>query len=94
MPCDVLVADELQQDIMDCSEEACNQFAAFTRALQQNPLPLTRQRLTRKRGTENRFYVQLPCGYFLSWEVLGDILRFTTTGNTRGIVVRILGFSR
>jgi hypothetical protein len=39
------------------------------------------------------FHIQLPCRIHVSREVLGNILRLALTGQTRGVLVRILGVS-
>ncbi len=89
MPCKVSVATEVRSDILECDETAREQIGAFLLGLQQNPLPRGRRSLG-----EQAFFVQLPCGYFLAWEILGDVLKMALTGDTAGITVRILGIGR
>ncbi len=89
MPCKVGVDEQVESDILDCDEKVCDQIGAFLEELQEDPLPGTRQ--TTKSGF---FYQRLECGYFVSWEVLGDWMILMATGDCRGVLVRILGVGR
>lgn len=86
MPCQVNVDTEVKTDILDCDDEARQQIGDFLLALQEDPLPEQRRPMA---GAS--FYVKLPCGYFVGWEVLGDLMAYATTGKTKGLTVRILG---
>jgi hypothetical protein len=89
MPCKVRVDTAIKARILDCDDTALNQIRDFLYELQDNPLPAGRQPLD-----ENTFYCQLPCGYFVSWEIEGDVLKMALTQNVRGIIVSILGVGR
>ncbi len=89
MSCELDVATEVKQDILDCNQAARRQIGGFLLTLQKNPLPRNRQGMG-----DGAFYLQLPCGFYVSWEVLGDMLRLALTGDGNGIVVRILGVGR
>jgi hypothetical protein len=87
--CQLDVDFDVQDDILACGDEACDAIGAFLEELQEDPLPEERQKT--KSGF---FYSKLPCGYYVAWEVLGDVFRLETTGSLEGIVVRILGVGR
>jgi len=89
MPCQVDVDTAVKSDILDCDAEARRQIGDFLLLLQKNPLPEKRHPMS---GAS--FYAPLPCGYFVSWEILGDVLAFALTGSTKGCMVRILGVGR
>jgi hypothetical protein len=88
-PCEIDVAEQIQQDIMDCDDEACNEIGADLEALQNDPLPADRQKT--KTGF---FYHQLACGYFVAWEIRGDLMKLVETGDCTGTLVKILGVGR
>jgi hypothetical protein len=89
MPCKISVATEVKSDILDCDETAREQIRAFLLGLQQDPLPRGRRSLGK-----SAFFEQLPCGYFVAWEVLGDVLKMALTGDMTGITVHVLGVGR
>jgi len=89
MSCKLDVATELKQDILACDKVARQQIGDFLLALQDNPLPKNR-----RRQEDGSFYVQLPCGFFVSWEIIGDLMQFVLTGDCEGILVRFLGVAR
>ena len=80
---------DIQNDILDCDEEAFDQIRTFLYELQDDPLPMGRQRLR-----DSVFYVKLPCGYFVGWEIVGDVLKMALTQDVNGITVRIVGVGR
>ena len=88
-PCEIDVAEEIQQGILDCDDKACDDIGAYLDKLQYDPLPEDRQET--KTGF---FYTLLPCGYFVSWEVRGDLIKLVSTGDCRGIELKILGVGR
>jgi hypothetical protein len=88
MPCKVEVDMAVKADILDCDAATRREIGDFLLALQDNPLPEGRKEM----GSA-AFHIQLPCGVHVSWEVLGNILRLALTGQTKGILVRILGVS-
>ena len=88
MSCEIDVATELKQDILNLDRPTRRQIRAFLFAVQENPLLEGRKEMGRA-----AFYIQLPCGIYVSWEIFGDILRMALTGETKGILVRILGVS-
>jgi hypothetical protein len=88
MPCKVEVDTAVKADILDCDAATRRGIGDFLLALQDNPLPEGRKEM----GSA-AFHIQLPCGVHVSWEVLGNILRLALTGQTKGILVRILGVS-
>jgi len=79
----------IKADILECDDTAFEQIRSFLYELEDDPLPKGRRRLR-----ESTFYVQLPCGYFVSWEIAGDVLKMALTGNLSGVTVRILGVGR
>jgi hypothetical protein len=89
MSCKLHIATEVKQDMLACNDTARRQIRAFLLALQENPLPEGRRAMG-----EAAFYVQLPSGFYLSWEIIGNVLRLVLTGNCEGILVRVLGVSR
>lgn len=86
MPCQVDVDTAVKSDILDCDAEARQQIGDFLLFLQEDPRPEQRRLMS---GAS--FYVRLPCWYFVSWEILGDVMEFALTGRIKGCVVRILG---
>ena len=89
MPCRVSVDTAVKADILDCDETAIEQIRAFLYELQEDPLPPRRQ----PRGNA-AFYVLLPCGYFVTWQVEGDLLKMALTQNVSGITIRIVGVGK
>jgi hypothetical protein len=89
----VQVDHELQELILDLDATARRQIGEFLLALQEDPLPEKRQDLARK-GNVPAYFVQLPSGFHVSWEIVGDMLPLALTGKTRGLLVRILGVDR
>jgi hypothetical protein len=90
MSCLLDVDRRLKADILHRASEVRNQIGADLLALQDNPLPRDRMDLDRPNG----YYHRLPCGYFVSWELIGstaDILHLITTGVCRNLTIRILG---
>jgi hypothetical protein len=93
MSCQLDVATEVKQDILDCNAGARRQIGDFLLGLQENPLPKNRRHLGRAKN-DSAFYVQLPCGFYVSWEIIGNMMHLALTGETEGILVRILGVAR
>jgi len=89
MSCRLEVDTALKQDILDCNPAARRQIGEFLLALQENPLPKDRQLMG-----DSAFYVQLPCGFYVSWEMIGNQMHLALTGETKGLLVRILGVGR
>ncbi|HWE86654.1 MAG TPA: hypothetical protein VG267_17050 [Terracidiphilus sp.] len=89
MPCKIDVDTAVKRDILDCDPAARVEIGDFLLALQENPLPRERQPLG-----ENAYYVLLSRGFYVSWEVIGDVLHFVLTGDSGGLIVRILGVAR
>jgi hypothetical protein len=89
MSCLLSIATEVKEDILDCDEHVRREIGDFLLTLQANPLPQVRQEMLK-----NAFFVQLPCGFYVSWEIIGDPLHLVLTGDKKGITVRILGVSR
>lgn len=86
MPCKLDVDPQVEQDILDCDRKARLEIGDFLLALQDNPLPDTRHSMG---GPV--FYAQLPCGFYVSWEIIGDVLHYALTGDLRGLLIRVLG---
>ena len=86
MPCKVKVDIQVQSDFLDCTSEARRQISAFLLELQDDPLPAKRQPMG-----DGAFFAQLPCGYFVSWEILGNFLTMAFTRSTKTCLLRILG---
>lgn len=93
MPCRVQVDQEQQEVILDLDATARRQIGDFLLALQEDPLPEERLALSRKTSVP-AFFVQLPCGFHVTWEIVGDMLSLALTGKTNGLLVRILGVDR
>ncbi|HSY37559.1 MAG TPA: hypothetical protein VK814_17530 [Acidobacteriaceae bacterium] len=90
MSCVVDVARPLKAEILHYSPKVRNEIGSDLLALQEDPLPADRADLTRPYG----YFHQLPCGYYVSWELIGDqqdLLLLILTGTCRNITVRILG---
>jgi hypothetical protein len=90
MPCEVDADEGVEADILSCESKALDQIRTFLYELQEDPRPNGREYLRAPAS----FYFQLPCGYFVSWEIQGDVLRLALTGNMSGIALRILGVGR
>lgn len=89
MPCRLDVATEVKEDILDCSRKVRLEIGDFLLALEENPLPEGRRSVG---GPV--FYVQLACGFYVSWEIIGDVLHYALTGDASDLVVRVLGVER
>lgn len=93
MTCRVQVDRGQQEVILDLDSIARRQIGEFLLRLQQDPLPEARQDLARK-TSHPAFFVQLPCGFHVTWEIVGNLLALALTGKTDGLLVRILGVDR
>lgn len=93
MPCRVQVDHELEEEILDLDPHARRQIGDFLVALQNDPLPQERQTLARKISLP-AYFIQLPCGFYVSWEIVGDVLSLALTGKSKAVLVRILGVDR
>jgi hypothetical protein len=89
MPCRLHVTTAIKRDILDCNPEALQQIGDFLIALQEDPLPKNRQEMG-----DSEFYFLLPSGFYVSWEIVGNLMRLALTGETEGLLVRILGVAR
>jgi len=90
MSCVLDVDRRLKADILGHSDNIRDEIGNDLLALQNDPLPLDRADLTRPYG----YFHQLPCGYYVSWELTGDdedLLLLLLTGTFHNIPVRILG---
>jgi hypothetical protein len=85
MSCKVDVDTAVKTDILDCNAAVRRQIGNFLIDLQDNPLPTNRMEM------DGAFYCLLPYGYYVSWEVFGDVMKFALGGETKGISIRILG---
>jgi hypothetical protein len=45
-------------------------------------------------GQHSAFYKQLACGFFVSWEITGNLMRAAMAGKIEGLLVRVLGIGR
>ncbi len=93
MPCVVDVAAEVKSDILDCDETVKREVYDFLLALQEFPLPEGRH----ESMSVGSYSYQLPCGYFVSWELIGSreaLTRMIFNRDMRGVTVRVLGFGR
>jgi hypothetical protein len=89
MSCRVDVDTAVKFDILGCSADARRQIGSFLQGLQENPLPAGRREMRAA-----AFYAQLPCGYYVSWEIIGNLMHHVSTGETGGLLIRILGVAR
>lgn len=89
MSCQVDVDTAVKLDILGCSADARRQIGNFLAGLQENPLPAGRQEMQAA-----AFYVQLPGGYYVSWEIVGNLMHCVLTGETEGLLIRILGVAQ
>jgi len=76
----------VKRDILECSPEVRREIGEFLERLQCDPLPPER-----KEQNKSTFYVQLPCGVFVVWEIVGDLLHLVLRGPDDTILVRIVG---
>jgi hypothetical protein len=76
----------VKREILDRSGEDRREIGEFLERLQVNPLPAGIQQ------TEKGAYsFRLPCGIFVVWEIVGDLLHLALHGPDESILVRILG---
>ncbi len=90
MSCVLDVDPRLKADILHQLSSIRDEIGRDLLALQDDPLPVDRADLTRPYG----YFHQLPCGYYVSWELTGDeqdLLHLILTGTCRNVTVRILG---
>jgi len=76
---------EVKRQILECSDAVRREIGEFLESLQSDPLPAGRK--TKDKGA---FYIQLPCGVFVIWEVIGDLLHIVLRGPDDTILIRIL----
>jgi hypothetical protein len=89
MPCPLDVDRGLKRDILDLPHGIRQEIGNDLVALQTDPLPADRQDLT-----PGAYFHQLPCGYFVSWELIGeqeDILNLFSGELCHNLTIRILG---
>ena len=92
MPCSIKVDRRVKRDVLDIvagNPQAWAEIDLFLRALPSDPLPRNR-----KEFAPAAFYVQLPCGVYVAWEIVGDMVRLATLGPSKDILVRVLGVGR
>jgi hypothetical protein len=89
MPCQIHVEVEVQADILGLSANARREIGEFLLRLQDDPLPAERIELAPR--PPGAFFQALSCGYWISWEILGDPMRFALKGETEGLIVRVPG---
>lgn len=90
MACTLDVDRRLKGDILHASSAVRDEIGKDLLALQENPVPADRKDL----GRPNGYFHRLPCGVYVSWELIGDerdIVSLILTGICRGITVRVLG---
>jgi hypothetical protein len=85
-PCLVDADPEVKQEILDCRHAVRQEIGEFLYSLQFDPLP--EGRVEKARGA---FYKQLPCGIFVVWEIVGDLLDIALHGPDEKTLVRIIG---
>jgi hypothetical protein len=85
-PCRIDADAAVKQEILSCRKEVRQEIGAFLEKLQWDPLPAGRS----AKGA-NSFYMQLPCGIFVVWEVIGNLLHIALHGSSDATLVRILG---
>lgn len=93
MSCKLDVDTEVKRDILDCDADARREIGDFLLALERNPLPIGRRKLERAKN-DATFYVELPCGVYVSWEIIGNQMHLALIGKSDGLLVRILGVAR
>jgi len=76
----------VKRDILECSAEVRREIGGFLESLQGDPLP--RERKPMGKGA---FYLQLPCGIFVGWEIVGDLFHLVLHGPDDTCLVRVLG---
>jgi hypothetical protein len=82
-------------DIVRGDDQAVAEVGAFLLALQDNPLPAGRQKLSPDDPTS--FWIKLPCGVFVSWQIKAtavNMMRLAAGRVSPEIVVKVLGFGR
>jgi hypothetical protein len=84
--CKIDAEADVKRDILECSAEVREEIGGFLESLQGDPLPRERSPM----GT-GAFYLQLPCGVFVGWEIVGDLLHLVLHGPDETYLVRILG---
>lgn len=90
MPCVWDIDLHFERDILRLPPGAKQEVAHDLVALQDDPLPRDRADLGRPYG----YFHQLPSGYYVSWELLGeeaDLVHLILTGVCRNITIRFLG---
>ena len=89
MLCALDVDLHLERDILGLPHDELYEIGGDLLALQENPLPADREDLA-----PGAYFHQLPCGYFVSWELIGeqeDILDLLGGDPCRNLIIRILG---
>jgi hypothetical protein len=88
MSCQIQIDSGVQRDILDLRPDARREVGEFLLRLQDDPLPAGHSEMS-----AGAFYQKLPCGYWISWEVLGDLMGLALKGATQGLTVRVLGIA-
>jgi hypothetical protein len=98
MSCTVDVPTKIQQEGLDTvrgDPQAIAEVGAFLLALQDDPLPGGREKLSPDDPTA--FWIKLPCGVYVSWEIeasLPAMIALFSGHISSEIVVHVLGFGR
>ena len=75
--------------------QATAEVGAFLFALQEDPLPAARRKLSPNEATS--FWCQLNCGVYVSWQIEAspdDMLNLAYVHATPAVLVHVLGFGR
>jgi hypothetical protein len=98
MSCTVDVPTKIQQETLDVvrgDRQAIAEVGAFLLALQDDPLPAGREKLSPKDSTA--FWIKLPCGVYVAWEIeasLPAMIALFSGHVFSEVVIKVLGFGR
>jgi hypothetical protein len=101
MSCTVDVPTKIQQEGLDAvrgDAQAIAEVGAFLLALQDNPFPAGREQLSP--GDHTAFWIKLPCGVYVSWEIEASLLDMIAliadprSSDMSEVGVKVLGVGR
>ena len=98
MPCTVDVPTEQQEEGLELvrgDSQAIAEVGGFLEALQEDPLPAGRQRLSP--DDDLAFWCKLDCGVYILWEIEAspeEMMLLSYGHVSPAVLVRVLGFGR
>lgn len=89
MAWELRIDSKIQEDMLDCDDEAQREIERFVKALESNAYPAGCEEIEHL-----TFFFKLKCNYFISWEAIPDRSMPISITDPKLAAVRILGVGR